>query len=751
MQTVISTIKLPHAMCGHHLYLARYNLTRQQLVYSLLHSRQQLPLMTPALRLMALALQSLVSTKDASLSPTHTDIASSLAGGKPTRSVFEAISRHANIALVAAKAIENLTLSQQLKFVQSMIDRSKLAEQLLISAGAVGRGGEYIVTPEMIVDLCHNSRSAGPEDSELMAVRVIRAWIAATDAMVTEARTSKELVGIGLDGTSVAGMVAVHAAIHILEFLLNVVRVCDHAITDPSNTPMANFAHDCVNGLRSVAATLFALPTVANLTALQRLCSVAANPWVKSAIVGRISVAYDQALSSVEQRKYELGAWSMWPECHDSSLIDLDFDGIEPTLLPRTTAVDPSIMHDYVLYSELAFATGFQVGVVNTLIDDIWAVMAAADTCAALTRSATKQGTGVVLTCGTSVDYVPPSRDAVREMSALPRALPGYPSMTVYDARSVVLPGNRPFRFLGLNRWQYYTQAALARTTVETSEHAPLMITDGAQSSGIKLVPQVLPLFHILDEGEVPRTPSIDTLAHLWQTTVEELRRNITSLNATDRNPTLRAWADALRFVGLLCIAPISNSGQLGAGRAVVPSCGHYYHADPQLLTQLPAGEAEGVETCFHSPIDIGSLKGGAHHLVLYPFACIPGSARLETMHDHLQTLPLMLVHDHEAAVRWKVSNTDTDATIDTTPVRIFGWTFPPSEIADLVLVPVPHHSDDYYELQGDTEVRPTHASPINAVVTLLPDGDPVQMTLASDTSITTAETPIPAYIVPVT
>lgn len=747
METVVTTIKLPEAITGHHLYRSRYTLTRQHLVLSLMHSRKDLPLMTPVLRLMALALQSLAGETGAQVAPTPDAVFKGLAGRAATAKVIDALTRHANVALIAAKAVENLSLQQQLKFVQSMIDRSKLAEQLLISSGAINEQGSFVVTPEMIVELCHNSRSAGPEDSELMAVRVIRCWISACDAIVVEATSAESITGILLDGSSVGPMAAVMLATRILELLYGIVRTCDRSVVDPSNATIPEFARTCIHGLRSIAATLFALPTIGHVTALQRLCALASHPWVKAAIVGRISVAYDQALSAVETRAYELGGWQLWPECHAHDVVDVDFDGMDLAPAPRTQSPDPAAMHDYVLYSELMFAAGFKPDIINTLIEDIWAVMAAADTYAAQTRGAMKQGAGIVMVAGASVEYVPPSRDDVRKLVTLPRSASGYPIISEFDARSYMLPSNRAYRFLNHNRWQYYTQAALARTAIETIPYVPMFVTDGAQKSGIKIVPQVLPLFHILDEGEVPRPPTVDTLAHLWHTTVEELRRNISALSPNEKNPTLRAWADALRFVGLLCVAPVSQTGVIGPGRPIVPSVGHYYHADPMLLMALPAGGGEGLEACFLSPVDVGALRGGDTHLVIYPFAAIPTCARVDVIAGHLQTLPLMVVHDHEAPVRWKMTGSDTDVTIEASAVRVLGWSFPASEVADLVLVPIPARSDDYFELQGDDSFRPSHLCPVNAVVTLLPEAEPSPVVITSDTAVTLAETTVPQYI----
>lgn len=171
-------------------------------------------------------------------------------------------------------------------------------------------------------------------------------------------------------------------------------------------------------------------------------------------------------------------------------------------------------------------------------------------------------------------------------------------------------------------------------------------------------LPALEPIFDVFDVLVPGFPPTAQGLSDAWAITPAELQATIGALPPVEEQLGLRAFAEQLRFLGVLAIR------REGAYTVILPNDRMYYHLDGAAALgyaiahphpQAPNGSVLGV------------LDDNEAELVLLPFSAVPSSVAFRNIERHIAVRPQADVRPHEPVAQWIASG--TEASTQPTPV----------------------------------------------------------------------------------
>jgi hypothetical protein len=244
---------------------------------------------------------------------------------------------------------------------------------------------------------------------------------------------------------------------------------------------------------------------------------------------------------------------------------------------------------------------------------------------------------------------------------------------------------------------------------------------------------------------------SLDSLELLLHIARPDLQRYIQTLGSSNEAPGMRALAEALRHVGVLCAIPTTAldaprpegsaiHSDLGEATVIYPYSRLWYHGALSAAAPHVAAIAKWIRLGVIDSEWMGADKRVT--LCLAPFIAIPPSAAVESMIDNIRALDA--THDAvrgRPTLRWEnvpdTKNSKQALGQLGQPVPIAGWTAAPAYVADIVTVRLhsPGAASEPIHVRSTSSSeapRPLWAAKQNAIVAYALPGTAAAVTIPS-------------------
>lgn len=505
-----------------------------------------------------------------------------------------------------------------------------------------------------------------------------------------------------------------------------------------------------VSALSQLASQVLAIPKSAWLLSANHLKSVITLPWVLKTSFGEMADTITRAIEQHDARAMTDTAFGSWPELA-AGTIDPQITGLRDGLVagglnaPLPMTAEPPHAGDLgnPLEADLVRVNAVGESAVSSLLDRFWLASAGAERA---TQYCDDSLGGDPITYGATPVLPAHPHATVEGLLCETQTLDGYP---LYAGETDPVRVWSSARFAPrmmkpqLSIWRYYTRQSIVNAITEAlGGTLPVEIRGGGSSGSRPL--QLLPVFGDLTDLTATLDPGVNAIAKAWGFTLPDLRRYISHLTPSVESNMLRRLADALKFVGVLCLiekgmktidVPTAARDAMadvpitlpGVDNPILPEERHWYHGiKHEASLDLARSHLLGT---------LGS-NSDQKDLWLVPFKALPSTSRWSQAWLSLGVQAANTELNNRSIVRWVSGQPSRPRT----PITAWKLGDPALPIWDIIGVDTGNNAPRELILMGRTDKRPTALRHENAVMSLLPAGLPAF-------SPTTVPIPAPADV----
>jgi hypothetical protein len=664
-------------------FARRVDRTRAYLTQLLLQPRERLPLLTPLTRGLT---QLLSRVAGSGLSATNSSWA-------PASSLRDGMLAVARINYAIAGAISMLVQTNTIRLHR---DLDSAMNNATIRAEMTALAGGGVITHSVVQELLLHGKGAGPLESELTVADLVVRWLNLSfgKPASSSSLTSDELMEW-------------HCYLRLLELLIAEVERCDRVVPVVDTINQQAYGATVGANLADVAVSLVGCVQAATLEPLAHIASVATFPWFMTLPTGRELAEYQKVLKEIGKREYNNYGWPKHPE---ATAPYLDVNLLAPWGTGKARLLRPSVGGDD-LESVLAHDKDYRVRLdpnkwPSTMITLLWSLLQETDRVATQAEEVGKlalyKGSPMA---GKAVDVPLYDRSAARILHCVESAT-SVPIVSQWDPINMGPRRTRYFVLQGIDRWQYHTLAQLSADWAGHAAHAIVRIPGPVPPGSLEIKTGIMPIF----EQERPDAPyftnmSLETLARMWDNTPSGLEISLEHAATAVDNPVLRAYATALRFVGVLTY----QSAPSAPKEVVAPFSEHIYHGAPEAYDTQLASMATWL-----------TVVQLTKKVTLHAFKKLPQTCAVSNLFNYLSFMSDRYTRLAEPLVRWRGKPDGFEPLAGT---EIVGWTAADGPVCDVVAV----HSNatatsQYLEINGMHDLSPSFSAQPNSIVSLISD-----------------------------
>jgi len=553
-------------------------------------------------------------------------------GSKTTR-LFYRVCALADYFNRVASAMELVAASDQLKAVAAFYDPS-IIPAAAISAFGAGAGGiaDLLSPAQLTLMLTHGMIDAGSKSSQNDTIATGRTLMGTTYKWAGEGNSALPAESV-LDNL---------VAMRLCEFFI-------HHGTNVRSTEQSEvlaierkeYIPRRTNLLRTLARELAAVAIGPAAIYVGEITKAMNEPWVRSAITGRTADALTRALVEFSTRNIDAAVRPAWSDITAPDRWDADMLGLSALFsdvpLPSVDApIGPAdLVHP--LSRDLAYPVEFTHENAELWLELLYSMTGHVEeqySRLILSEHATSIGFPAI-----GFDHATPSAEGA------PVLLPqdGYPIIApdadyTFWPSPATSPGS-----LGITQYIPVTYAGMREQIRTHFPRTPAFIHGLQEPSEFAGYAPIMPALGKIHEA-VPRFPLTRENIHImWGMSEQEFSNSLRVAGSRPSTLSLRAMADALRFIGVLAVGK-------GDHFSVVPTFDRrYYHA-----SEIASSILGPSITLATYPVD-----GGEASVVLKPFLGVPQSARLELLGSNVQWLDIAEYRPYKRAAAWAASRAD--------------------------------------------------------------------------------------------